>query len=48
MTDPLTPYVALTAALTATLGSKKPRGSAPYHAKVSALFAGEVSLWIRH
>lgn len=48
MTDPLTPFVYFTAALTATLGSKKSRGSAPYHAKASALFAGEVALWTRH
>lgn len=38
MTDPLTPYVDLTATL----------GNTPYHAKASALFAGEVSLWTRH
>lgn len=34
MTDPLTPYVELTATL----------GSAPYHAEASALFTEEVSL----
>lgn len=38
MTDPLTPYVALTATL----------GGAPYHAEASALFTGEVALWTRH
>ncbi len=40
MTDPLTPYVDLTA----TPGGRKPRGNDPHHTEASAPFTEGVSL----